>query len=171
MQSPRGKAREGLNPFGGGRGGGGKRSLVKNTRVTRSFTRGATSVACWSRRRERERGCFMAEHSLVIEYFGRGGNEERAALLLVACFRLAPLNVTISRTCSMRRHVRPRTSSDKFQDLELWKSRDSGISLLPFRLVRHSKSNLFRSILDIFVSFLFSYVIIGYGRRKRYTNP
>lgn len=48
----------------------------------------------------------MAEHSLVIEYFGRGGNEERAALLLVACFRLAPLNVTISRTCSMRRHVR-----------------------------------------------------------------
>lgn len=115
MQSPRGKAREGLNPFGGGRGRGGKRSLVKNTRVTRSFTRGATSVACWSRRRERERGCFMAEHSLVIEYFGRGGNEERAALLLVACFRLAPLNVTISRTCSMRRHVRPRTSSDKFR--------------------------------------------------------
>lgn len=105
MQSPRGKDER------GGVGGlnsvveeGGKRSLVKNTRVTRSFTRGATSVACWSRERERERGCFMAEHSLVIEYFGRGGNEERAALLLVACFRLAPLNVTISRTCSMRRH-------------------------------------------------------------------
>lgn len=124
--------------LGGGREGGvGKRSLVKNTRVTRSFTRGATSVACWSRERERERGCFMAEHSLVIEYFGRGGNEERAALLLVACFRLAPLNVTISRTCSMRRHF-----YDARHVQHAWQVEEIS-NFLPFRL----DSNLFRSIL------------------------
>lgn len=47
------QGRRGRVKLGGREGGVGKRSLVKNTRVTRSFTRGATSVACWSRERER----------------------------------------------------------------------------------------------------------------------
>lgn len=106
MQSPRGKDERGVGGLNSvvEEEGGGKRSLVKNTRVTRSFTRGA-SVACWSRRRERERGCFMAEHSLVIEYFGRGGNVERPALLLVACYRLAPARCVATFTLADRGHV------------------------------------------------------------------
>ena len=74
-----------------------KRSLVKNTRVTRSFTR-RNLVACCKPER---RGCFMVEHSLVIEYFVEEGIAPRDRHCCCCCciiaWRLAlfALNATI----------------------------------------------------------------------------
>lgn len=80
--------------------GGGKRSLVKNTRVTRSFTR-RDLVACCS-----QRGCFMAQHSLVIEYFAEE-ETRRPTLLFVASvsrYSLSYAKRDDTRTCSMFYH-------------------------------------------------------------------
>lgn len=123
VQSPRGKDERGVGGLNSvvEEGGGGKRSLVKNTRVTRSFTRGATSVACWSRRRERERERLLYGWALVSNWILRSRRKRGAAGIVAR--GLLP-----SRTCSMRRHFyarRPRTrvtntESRTFEISKLW---------------------------------------------------
>lgn len=112
--------------LGGGREGGvGKRSLVKNTRVTRSFTRGATSVACWSRERER----LLYGWALVSNWIlrsrrkrGAGGIVARGLLPSRAAKR-DDISHLLDASPLLRRSPRPTRVTSR-GDLELSKSRN-----------------------------------------------